>query len=73
MTATRLWLQKQCVLLSRDSGGSPLDWLDEPLCRLGGWMDAMNELNRKQPETPRKFNSMAAAGLLQDPRLTGSE
>lgn len=47
MTAGGLWLQKQCILLSRDSGGSPLDWLDLPLCQIGGWIQADNELNGK--------------------------
>ncbi len=47
MTAGGLWLQKQCILLSRDSGGSPLDWLDLPLCQIDGWIQADNELNGK--------------------------
>ena len=47
MTAGGLWLQKQCILLARHSGGSPLDWLAEPLCQLGGWIEAVNELNKK--------------------------
>lgn len=47
MTAGGLWLQKQCILLARYSNGSPLDWLGEPLCMLGGWIQATNELNKK--------------------------
>lgn len=47
MTGERLWLQKQCILLSRQSSGSPLDWLAVPLCQIGGWIQATNELNEK--------------------------
>jgi len=43
----RLWLQKQCILLARNNHGSPLEWLDEPLWQLGGWIQATNELNEK--------------------------
>lgn len=48
MTAGGLWLQKQCILLARHNGGSPLDYLGEPLCQIGGWIQATNELNEKK-------------------------
>ena len=48
MTAGGLWLQKQCILLARFNNGSPLDWLDIPLCQFGGWIQATNELNEKK-------------------------
>lgn len=48
MTAGGLWLRKQCILLARHNGGGPLDWLDEPLCRMGGWIRATNELNEQR-------------------------
>ena len=47
MTAGKLWLQKQCILLARHNNGSPLDWLGVPLCQIGGWIQATNELNKK--------------------------
>lgn len=47
MKAEGLWLQKQCILLAKCGGGSPVDWLGEPLCMLGGWIRAVNELNKK--------------------------
>lgn len=53
MTAGGLWLQKQCILLARRNGGSPLEYLREPLHRFGGWIQATNELNeKKQKELP---------------------
>lgn len=52
MKAERLWLQKQCILLARHDNGSPLDWLNVPLWQLGGWIQATNELNEKQPKKP---------------------
>ena len=48
MKAERLWLQKQCILLARNNGGLPLQWLDMPLCQFGGWIQATIELNGKQ-------------------------
>ena len=47
-----LWLQKQCILLARRNGGSPLDYLGEPLCQISGWIQATNELNEKQTKRP---------------------
>lgn len=56
MTAKGLWLQKQCILLAKYNGGSPLDWVDVPLCQLGGWIQATNDLNGKQPQkAPEKI------------------
>lgn len=48
MKAERLWLRKQCILLARHNGGSPLDYMDEPLGQFGGWIQATNELNEKK-------------------------
>lgn len=50
MKLDELWLHKQCILLARKNGGSPLDWADEPLCQLGGWIRATIDLNKKQTE-----------------------
>lgn len=47
MTADELWLQKQCILLARNNGGSPLEWAGVPLCQLGGWIQATNKLNEQ--------------------------
>lgn len=56
MKAERLWLQKQCVLLARNIGGSPLDWTHIPLNQLGGWVQTANELNGKQSkDQPKKL------------------
>ena len=50
MTVKELWLRKQCILLARNNGGSPLDWADIPLIQLGGWIQATNDLNEEKPE-----------------------
>ena len=56
MKVERLWLQKQCILLARHNGGSPLDWLGVPLWQYGGWIQATNELNeKKKPKAPEKI------------------
>lgn len=52
MKAERLWLQKRCIALARNSGGSALNWLGEPLYQLGGWMQAVYELNEGQETKP---------------------
>ena len=67
MKVERLWLRKQYILLARHDGGSPLVWLNEPLCQIGGWIQATNELNEQQPkEPPEKLPSNFAGEKAQE-------
>ena len=67
MKVERLWLRKQYILLARNDGGSPLVWLNEPLCQLGGWIQATNELNEQQPKKqPEKLPSDFAGGKARE-------
>ena len=44
------WLREKCIILARMNNTSVFDWLDQPLCELGEWIKAHNNLTEQQSE-----------------------